>query len=294
MVATLTAQGIAPGTMSGKPNGRQRKVEQEQVGGRGVVPVSCGYPPGYLLLSIVKQIEVLAEIFNIPSSSTGRALSLAKSKRVSGARLPDGAEGWFAVPSVDGLARRKFPEVTDPAEKYCRACKFALRELHSMLSKIDGLGFHNYRPEQIVPDRFWRTKRTALMLAEISKQQYGDILLIPAQFGLLHRGESVQVARTRLRPREFGLGLFEGTCMLLVHPNREQKYEQLHIDLPGDESCDPDVSSDHDLAPHFYFSSGEVYRGSEVYRGGKIRLGMTKVTETGIDGSVTGFMPLLL
>ena len=63
---------------------------------------------------VADQIKTLAKIFGLDPS---HAIEFAKNLPA----LPEGAEGWFAIPSVDALAKKRFPEVTDPAQKYCQA-----------------------------------------------------------------------------------------------------------------------------------------------------------------------------
>lgn len=65
---------------------------------------------------IKKQIAMIAEIFDLDSS---RALDFLFIKNLP--MLPNGAEGWFAIPSIDALVKKCFPEVSDPNQKYCQA-----------------------------------------------------------------------------------------------------------------------------------------------------------------------------
>jgi len=54
-------------------------------------------------------------------------------------------------------------------------------------------------------------------MAEI---KHHDILVVPAQFGLRHRGRSVRRVREVMNANEFGLGVFAIGIMLLTHPER--------------------------------------------------------------------------
>jgi hypothetical protein len=78
---------------------------------------------------------------------------------------------------------------------------------------------------------------------------------------------------------EFGLGAFAVGCMLLTHPEREVKWEQLHMDCAGDEFA-PDADGDFSRAPVFFFSDGKV--GFGAYWFDRARDGY---------GSVSGFLP---
>jgi len=231
---------------------------------------SYSYPKGYSVLALAKQIDILRKIFNL---SLGDTIAFVENV-LPKLKLPEGAEGWFAIPSVDAVANRFFPEVADPAEKYCWAVDLVLEKLGSSRK------FYNYRRGQITPERLQRVERTAQMLAEIAKVQTGDILIIPAQFGKRHAGKSVRRAREVFRADEFGFGAFEGGCMLLTHPEREQLWEQLHMDLLGDKFDDPGNDLRFALAPLFGFSDGQLEFGMSGFHGTYERY-----------GSVSGFLP---
>lgn len=228
------------------------------------------YPNGHSVLALSKQIDILAKIFNL---SLGDTIAFVENV-LPKLKLPEGAEGWFAVPSVDAVAKQFFPEVTDPAEKYCRCVDLVLEKLGSSRK------FYNYRTGQITPARLQRVERTVQMLAEIAKVQTGDILIIPAQFGKRHAGKSVRRAREVFKANEFGFGAFEGGCMLLTHPEREQLWEQLHMDLPGDKFDDPGDVQRFANAPIFHFNDGKLKFDMDWFSDAHERY-----------GSVSGFSP---
>ncbi len=89
-----------------------------------------------------------------------------------------------------------------------------------------------------------------------------DILIIAAQFGLRHRGRSVRRARLVVSSEGgFGLGAFATGCMLLVHPNRLQHYNDLWIDGGGDEYS-PGGDGEFSQAPCWGFSGGRLEFGA--------------------------------
>ena len=194
--------------------------------------------------SIEEQIKALAEILNLDPTST---LEYAKNLP----ELPEGAEGWFAIPSVSALAKKHFPEVTDPAEQYCRAVQL----IHQKIA--DSRSFYNYRDGQITTDRLRVHARTAHALDQIVETQSGDILIVAAQFGMRHRGKSVRRAREVFVANEFGLGSLAVGSMLLTHPEREVQWEQLHMDCAGDEFA-PHADGQFFCAPFFSFNGGLV------------------------------------
>ncbi|MBI4215746.1 MAG: hypothetical protein HY602_03410, partial [Parcubacteria group bacterium] len=89
------------------------------------------------------------------------------------------------------------------------------------------------------------------------EQKDFDILVVPAQFGLRHKGRSVRRAREVFAANEFGLGTFAIGIMLLTHLEREVQWEQLHIDCAGDEFA-PCADGGFSRAPIFCFSDGKV------------------------------------
>jgi hypothetical protein len=141
-------------------------------------------------------------------------------------QLPPGAEGWFAVPSVDGLAVRIFPEVADPVERYRRAVRHAFRVLGATQE------FNNQSAESQVIPGLCRAERSAQALALIAQEQPGDILIVAAQIGRLHRGLAAR--EIEFNAWEYGLGTFEAAVIILTHPQRLVRLEELDLDCPGD------------------------------------------------------------
>jgi len=157
------------------------------------VRVAYGYPKEYKCPKpIEQQIKAIAEIFSLDPALT---LEYAKKLPV----LPEGAEGWFAIPSVDALAQKHFPEVIDPAEKYCRALQLVHQKIAA--SRL----FTNWRDGQIDTAHFKVSPRTQEMMQKIAETQKGDILIIAPQLGKRHGGRSVRRAREVFVANEYGL-----------------------------------------------------------------------------------------
>ncbi len=217
--------------------------------------------------SIEEQIAKLLEHF--PGLDSTQALALAKSLP----ELPDGAKGWFAVPRIEAVAKLFFPEITNPVECYCQAVNLVLEKIG------DSRKFYNWRAGQITPDKFRMHARTTHALDLLAEKQPGDILLIPAQFGMRHRGKSVRRVREVISGPEFGLGSFIIGCMILTHPERLVRWEQLHIDCSGDEFS-AGADGRFGSAPRFLF------------HGDRVEFGTDRVSSTNGDyGSVSGFLP---
>ncbi|MEK7132282.1 MAG: hypothetical protein AAB833_02070 [Patescibacteria group bacterium] len=227
------------------------------------------YPPEYTgPAPIGEQIDRLVALFGLSLGATAKFV-----ERLPTLTLPEGAEGWFAIPSVEALAARFFPGIKDPAMRYCRAVELILGKIKESRS------FYNYREGQITPDRLRQHARTAMMLEQIAAEQKGDILVIPAQFGLRHRGKSVRRSRATFRKDEFGHGALSVGSMLLTHPTRLARWEQLHIDCAGDEFA-PETGGVFSSAPVFRFSDGGVGFG-------------TYPVDSAVDqyGTSSGFLP---
>lgn len=201
---------------------------------------------------IADQIKAIAKIFDLDPAS---ALEYAKNLP----QLPDGAEGWFAIPSVDALAAKHFPGVTDPAQKYCQAVQLVHAKIAASRS------FYNYREGQITPAQLRVHARTAHALDLIAETQKGDpstgsgqaILIVAAQLGMRHRGKSVRRAREVFVANEFGLGSLAVGSIVLTHPERLVRWEELDMDCSGDEFS-PVAVGGFSESPCFGFDGGKV------------------------------------
>ena len=233
------------------------------------VLASYAYPKEYKgPKPINEQIKVIAEIFGLDPDG---ALEYVKNLP----DLPQGAEGWFAVPCVKRLAVKHFPEVTDPADKYCRA----VRLVHQKIA--ESRPFCNYCEGQITPDRLRVHARTLKALGSLAEAQNNDILIIACQLGLRHRGRSVRRACEVMSFNEFGLTSLTVDCIILTHPERIVRWEELNIDCAGDEfNFNPDADGDFLFAPYFDFYDD----GVEFY----VRL---FASADGYYGSASAFLP---
>lgn len=189
------------------------------------------YPEGYCVHHISNQVGALREYF--PELGTA-------DEEIASDELPDGAEGWFAIPRWEKIA----PTYGETVEKIFAAIASRRR-------------FYNWREGQLEPNYLRQHERTGMLQTLIAQQSEHDILIVPAQFGLRHRGRSVRRARELFLPNEFGLGAFEGGCMLLTHPERLVFYDDLYIDCAGDEYS-PVADGRFVSAPCFVWSGDGV------------------------------------
>ena len=218
------------------------------------------YPSGYKVKDLVPQSNDLRGLIGGVGFFDQDYITLVQSGKVA---LPDGAEGWFAIPRWQKIA----PTYNEAVEKV----------LAMIASKRK---FYNWREGQLGPDRLRQHPRTAHALDLIAEQQKGaDLLIVPAQFGKRHAGRSVRRAREVFTSPEFGLDAFTNAVMLLTHPERLTRYEDLWIDCAGDEYA-PDADGGFDNAPVFSFLDGKVRFGTRWVGHARERY-----------GSASGFVP---
>lgn len=232
-----------------------------------VVSSNYTYPKEYKGPKLIaEQVKTIATMFGLDPA---QALEFAKNLPT----LPEGAEGWFAIPKVSAVAKQQFPAITDKAEQYCEAVKL----VHTKLA--ESRSFYNYRNGEIVPNKLRQHARTVDFLEHLESEQQGDILIIAVQYGMRHRGKSVRRARETFASNEFGLGAFAVSCMALVHPERYVRWEELDTDCAGDEFA-PFADGDVSEFPVFYFNVDGLGFGTDVVS-----------NASGNYGSVSGFVP---
>ena len=218
------------------------------------VKANYGYPEHHKVKGITEQTNILRRIFPDIGSADNE---------IADQPLPKGAEGWFAIPRWEKIA----PTYNEAAQKVLAA--IASRR-----------NFHNYCEGKLGAEYLRQSEQTVQMMWKtLGEQQKGDILVVPAQFGLRHRGRSVRRARAVFSANEFGLGSFAVGIMLLTHPERLENWTDLFSNCIGDEySLEADgrfVS-----APYFIFHEE------------KVRFGRTWVGfNCGRSGSASGFVP---
>ena len=133
--------------------------------------------------------------------------------------LPEGAEDWFAIPNWQSIT-----------QTYNQACERLIETLSAKRK------FQHRLKGKLGPDFLRQSERSKLAFQLISDQQQGaDIFIVPAQFGLRHRGCSARRARLMMAGNEFGAGVFTVGSMLLTHPERLSSDDALMIDCGGDE-----------------------------------------------------------
>ena len=214
------------------------------------------YPKGYTVKGITAQTNILRQLF----SGIGFA-----DEKLAEQSLPPNAEGWFAIPRW---------------QKVAKTYGEAVEKVLELIKQQHKGKFYNWREGKLGEQYLRQHERTVKKLQVLGDQQKDyDILVVPVQFGLRHRGRSVRRAREVFTANEFGLGAFEIGCMLLTHPERLVSYDDLWIDCAGNE-YGPGADGDFSDAPFFDFGVGEVGFGADWF--GHARSGY---------GSASGFLP---
>ena len=197
-----------------------------------------GYLSGYKPKGITEQTNILRQL--IPG------IGFADEK-LALRPLPENAEGWFAIPKWQSVA----PTYGEAVEKVL-----------DLIKKTRDGKFCSYCEGQLGPKNLRQSEKSAKMFEKFANEQKDyDILVIPAQFGILHRGRSVRRALEVMNTNQFGLGAFAVGIMLLTHPERLQNYNDLYIDCAGDEFS-PGADGGFGFAPSFGFSDGWVRFGT--------------------------------
>lgn len=195
-------------------------------------------PSNYGYTIVVKPVcEQLLMLKNFPLF---RGLDCSQALNCSKAlvQLPEDAEGNFVYPWW-GTVGKTYAEATEKVVQ-------ELVRVHNM---------KNWLEKHLTEKHLRQYDPTRQALEAIRASQPGDFQVFPAQFGMLHRGESVRLVRDILLPKEFGLGPYEVGIMLLTHPERLDAYEKLFIDCPGAE-YDYDAAGRFPRAPYFDFHDG--------------------------------------
>jgi len=156
--------------------------------------------------------------------------------------MPNGAEGYFAIPRWEKIA----PTYGEAVEKVFLA-----------INNSRGVTLHNYRDKRLGPDYLREEKQSRIRWERLAGQQGTDIIVVPAQFGMYYRGLSVRRVREKFTENEFGLGAYHVAIMLLTHPERLATGNELWVYAPGDEYSYR-ADGRFELAPIFYFRSGEI------------------------------------
>lgn len=149
--------------------------------------------------------------------------------------LPEKAEHYFLIPKWNRIGKT-----------YVQACNAVIAAIKK---QRDG---KTYQWVEFTEDNLRPLKRD---VPEI----------IAAQFGELHKGESVRRVRNSKDSNEALLGLYEICVMVLTHPDRIKSYDDLWIDCAGDEFA-PAAGGAFSKSPVFFFFDRAEFDTKDVDR----------------------------
>lgn len=194
----------------------------------------CNYPNPYRAKGIVPQVAALKSSFSELKDATFDETFIARP-------CPKIAEKWFAIPRFE-IIGSSYTEAVD--------------KVHTVIKSIRR--FYKKHYVETDPEHLRQRCETVRAFHQIGEEQRGhDILIVPCQFGLRHRGRSVRRVRDVFVANEFGLGAFAVGCMLITHPCRLIKLRQLYAGCPGDDYF-PNNDGDFLEAPVYHFSSRQI------------------------------------
>ncbi|MFA5013028.1 MAG: hypothetical protein WC520_00485 [Candidatus Paceibacterota bacterium] len=158
------------------------------------------------------QIEILQKCF--PNIELSANMELLKRP------LPTNAEGLFAIPCWQLIA--------DAYEE-------AVQEVFDLIRIQRKEGPYNGFVQGIRSSRLKQRSVVEQAFKKMREQQKGfNTLLVPAQFGILYRDYYLAEASGGFRRKEFGLDVFSIGIMLLTHPERLKRSNNLPIACCGD------------------------------------------------------------
>jgi hypothetical protein len=145
-------------------------------------------------------------------------------------KFSEGAEGLWVIPLVKDIV----PCELLCEQNYIYAVEFVLERLglsREFRNQRKGRLDHKYLRQSEYTQRLWNQLTLAQGNGKLTP-------VVPAQFGKGHRGESVDYVRYARKDKmenEIFFGVYHIGVMLLTHPEREQVWNQLHVDCAGDE-----------------------------------------------------------
>lgn len=180
------------------------------------VETSYSYPAGYNPKPICNQLVLLGRDF----SGLDPEPVLKAAASFQARPLPPGADLTAVIPYYLKVAK-----------SYGEATELVM----DLLAKRDK-NFKCWLAGKLGQKYMRLVAHTEYAWTKIYQIQKTDYLVLPVQFGFLHRGQSTRRAREVFLKNEFGLGPYEVGVMLLTHPERlSGDPNELYIDCPGAE-----------------------------------------------------------
>ena len=200
------------------------------------------YPSAYKgFLAIDKQIKQLAQCLKLDSQD---ALTFAK--KIKQRKLPLNAEGFIAIPWWEAFA----PTYSKAVQLLC-----------SLIEQTRPFYYEKFRLKEFPEKYFCLNEYSKEALDKIKAQQSSDILILPAQAGLQHKGESILYARDEFllsKDGEFGGDIIMGLTIILNHPERISEFDELEMDFPGVEYSFDGCDTSSGVLSLSYYGNREV------------------------------------
>jgi len=201
------------------------------------------YPPEYQPSSIAEQIKKLQTIPEFSELDAAWALNEA--------------QAWYDSLDLPEWVENPLVKVWDES---VGGYHTALGIVLSAIARERE--FYNYREGQFTPKLLRQNEATHEAELKLKSEQPGDFLILPAQMGDRWGGYSVDEVSKSYNEGEFGVGLLAGASGVYTQPNRLFRWEQLHMDLPGDEFDDPVAEGRFDHVPYLRFPGVGVGAGT--------------------------------
>lgn len=178
------------------------------------------------------QIALGVEMFGLSGGPTRAFIEGLEEKNPH----PHGFEGWVAVPKMEKVAAKFFPNVFTQSEKDRLGLEYVLKKIERYIPVNNQLTYMRNLELR-------RSDRSAQAFDIMSRGQPGDFLVFPAQLGYKYRGYSPRktfagFATNRFYSGEFEIDAFSGACILLTHPDRLRNSKDLGMICMGSEVLD--------------------------------------------------------
>ena len=168
------------------------------------------------------------------------------------------ASGLSRISKEDGWVWSAVPNWMKRSDLFGETYVQALQKVFDKIWKNSNGAFKN-RCQYFIDLHLRQSEHTKRSWEHISETQGNpDILLVPIQLGIRHRGCSVRRARAVFLSNEFGLDAFASSIMILTRPEYFRSLEIIWIDCAGDEARKPCYRNEFDHTPFLYFHDHKV------------------------------------
>lgn len=157
---------------------------------------------------ILEQAEKLSIFFDLNSEISFSQLRKLKNP-------PIYSTGWFVAPTIEIIAKKYFPKITNEEEKYYQVLKMTF----DRFLKEDPQ-FKNSLGDKISKDCFLRNLRTSHLIQILREKQKGDFLVFP---GRIETDTSIP-----LLSNEFELDLLLLMSIIITHEEKIADFKKIY------------------------------------------------------------------